>query len=87
MRIYCEQQESHPDAYCHFCGQGFAVHFDGETPREQAEALRQVDLALRLHHLRRGGQGVHPGEGFQVRTLPEVHGFEASSETMALCAA
>jgi len=67
MRVFCEHQESHPDTYCHYCGQGFSLYWEDQSPQEQAETLAEVERTMRRHHLFFRGRDAHPEHGFAVQ--------------------
>jgi hypothetical protein len=42
------------------------LYWERQTQVEQAEALREVETALRNHHRSENGAGAHPEHGFLV---------------------
>ncbi len=67
MRVFCEHQDSHPDTYCNICGQGFDLHWEGQSPREKMEALAEVERTMRRHHFFFNCSEAHPKNGFVVQ--------------------
>lgn len=81
MRVFCECEESHPDLYCHLCGQGFVLHWEVLKPEEVGAAIRAIHNTLRLHHVGVHGRYAHPRYGFTVTSQPMLMPMEAESHT------
>ena len=69
MRVFCEHDESMPDTWCFFCGQGFVMHLEGQNPEDRTLALAVVEHMLAEHHRNNQQQydlqpQAHPEEGF-----------------------
>jgi hypothetical protein len=81
MQVLCKSSELAIETQCKVCGLGFALFWERQTRTERAEAMRQVDKALRLHHRDGLGPHVHPVKGFLV---PEWDGPVAYSSAAIL---
>jgi hypothetical protein len=66
MQVLCKSSEGAVETRCSICGQGFLLFWERQTRMERAEALREIDLALREHHLEGFESNVHPKKGFLV---------------------
>ena len=66
MQVLCKSSEGAVETRCSICGQGFLLFGERQTRMERAEALREIDLVLREHHLEGFESKVHPTKGFLV---------------------
>ena len=66
MQVLCKTSSESVETRCSVCGQGFVLYWERQTQAEQAEALREVETALRNHHRSENGAAAHPDHGFLV---------------------
>ncbi|MGA2560701.1 MAG: hypothetical protein ABSF17_13565 [Terracidiphilus sp.] len=66
MQVLCKSSNERAEIRCGICGQGFSLYWERQTPQEQAEALSEVETALRNHHREDTGASAHPAGGFLV---------------------
>lgn len=76
MQVLCKSSNEHIETWCSVCGQGFALYWERQTKAERAQALKEIDKALRSHHSNLSGPEAHPTRGFLV---PEWKGPVAVS--------
>jgi hypothetical protein len=66
MQVLCKSNNERAEIRCDVCGQGFALYWERQTPHEQAEALKEVEAALKNHHRFENKTSAHPIAGFLV---------------------
>ena len=66
MQVLCKSSNETAETRCSVCGQGFELYWERQTPAEQAEALKEVEAALRDHHDNSPDRSAHPEDGFLV---------------------
>jgi hypothetical protein len=66
MQVLCKTSNVSIETRCSVCGQGFVLYWERQTPSERADALRDVEAALRNHHGDGNSPAVHPEHGFLV---------------------
>jgi hypothetical protein len=81
MQVLCKSTNGHSEICCSLCGQGFALYWERQSKTERAQALREIEKALRSHHLKHAGPEAHPTRGFLV---PEWTGPVAFSGAAVL---
>ena len=76
MQVLCKSCNEGAEIHCNVCGQGFALFWERPTKMEKAQALHEIDKALRKHHYNQPGPEAHPVRGFLV---PEWEGQVSAS--------
>jgi hypothetical protein len=76
MQVLCKSTDGNAETHCCICGQGFVMFWERQSRSERAEALREIQQALRSHHHDKAGPDAHPSTGFLV---PEWSGPIAAS--------
>jgi hypothetical protein len=76
MQVLCKSSNDQVETCCGVCGQGFSLYWERQTKSERAQALREIDKALRSHHYNQSGPEAHPKSSFLV---PEWKGPTAFS--------
>jgi hypothetical protein len=71
MQVLCKSTSGTGEFNCPVCGQGFVAFWERQSRAERAEALREIQLALRAHHAKLAGPQAHPQSGFLI---PEWNG-------------
>jgi hypothetical protein len=66
MQVLCKTSNVSVETRCSICGQGFVLYWERQAEVDHAEALREVETALRNHHGTGNGAGAHPEHGFLV---------------------
>ena len=76
MQVLCKGTSGNAECSCPICGQGFVMFWERQSRGERAEALREIQEAMRRHHRSAPGPDAHPQGGFLV---PEWNGPMAYS--------
>jgi hypothetical protein len=66
MQVLCKTSNESSEIRCSECGQGFMLFWERQAELDHADALREVEAALRDQHREKNGTGVHPEHGFLV---------------------
>jgi hypothetical protein len=66
MQVLCKSSNDNSEIRCELCGQGFLLYWERHAEFEYADAIREVEAALRDQHRDEKGVGAHPEHGFLV---------------------
>jgi hypothetical protein len=76
MQVLCKMTNGNAEAHCCVCGQGFVMFWERQSRSERAEAMREIQAAMRKQHRSNHAPTAHPNGGFLV---PEWNGSIAAS--------
>jgi hypothetical protein len=66
MQVLCKSTIGSGEVKCCVCGQGFVMFWERQSRAERAEAIREIQAALRGHHSKVASPQAHPRSGFLV---------------------
>ena len=66
MQVLCKSTNGNAEIHCSVCGQDFVMFWERQSRAERAEALLEIQKALRGHHQDKAGPEAHPQTGFLI---------------------
>ena len=79
MQVLCKSSKENCETCCRVCGQGFVLYWERPSKTERAQALREIEKALRAHHYNQAGPEAHPNRGFVVSGMEGPVAFSGAA--------